>query len=356
MSIYDLIKQDEKEMIVYSINEYAGGNKLVSTDDLPHILREWAYQKNTDDEIDQINLVNLLGGKLIATKEIKYEITEGDLETEIEHLPSYYEFKSEFQRLIDWYIENKVGDPSDYDNYIFGLRLRSLVSLATLAGGEYTGPDLSLVLGNGHVLKLCRGARPLKNIRKFCDSYKDVKPCPHLLQFINEISVVRTSNKGVGDLCISIHPLDYITMSDNANDWESCMSWHQNGCYRQGTVEMMNSPYVVVAYIKSRHNQMRLSYHYDNEQHYWNSKAWRELFVVTNNIVAGIKGYPDTNHTFAKEVLRFIADLAEQNLGIVYDRTTNMAAFPQCHSNKVLPTYFKNGKTLSLYCNFEFVY
>ena len=28
-----------------------------------------------------------------------------------------------------------------------------------------------------------------------------------------------------GTLCLSIHPMDYMTMSDNTYDWSSCMSW-----------------------------------------------------------------------------------------------------------------------------------
>lgn len=39
------------------------------------------------------------------------------------------------------------------------------------------------------------------------------------------------------DIVLSIHPLDYLTMSDNACDWESCMNWYQGGDYRLGTVE-----------------------------------------------------------------------------------------------------------------------
>ena len=43
-----------------------------------------------------------------------------------------------------------------------------------------------------------------------------------------------------GYITLSIHPLDYMTMSDNNCGWDSCMSWQEEGCYRQGTVEMMN--------------------------------------------------------------------------------------------------------------------
>ena len=39
-----------------------------------------------------------------------------------------------------------------------------------------------------------------------------------------------------GTLCLSIHPLDYMTMSDNDSNWTSCMSWKNGGEYRQGTV------------------------------------------------------------------------------------------------------------------------
>lgn len=69
-----------------------------------------------------------------------------------------------------------------------------------------------------------------------------------------------------GKLCLSIHPLDYMTMSDNACDWSSCMSWQEDGCYRMGTVEMMNSPCVIVAYLESSHPM------YFSREATWNSK------------------------------------------------------------------------------------
>jgi hypothetical protein len=64
-------------------------------------------------------------------------------------------------------------------------------------------------------------------------------------------SQILNDKKLSGRLCLSIHPLDYMTMSDNESDWGSCMSWREGGCYRRGTVEMMTSPVVVVAYLKS---------------------------------------------------------------------------------------------------------
>ena len=39
------------------------------------------------------------------------------------------------------------------------------------------------------------------------------------------------NDKKKGYLTISIHPLDFMTMSDNASKWKSCMSWKDQGCY-----------------------------------------------------------------------------------------------------------------------------
>lgn len=99
-------------------------------------------------------------------------------------------------------------------------------------------------------------------------------------------------------LNLSIHPLDYITMSDNCEGWGSCMSWDE-GEYHLGTVEMMNSSSVVVAYIASEHN----------DYCGWNSKIWRKLYIVTPDFVCGIKGYPYEITNIDQEVFKMIAEM-----------------------------------------------
>ena len=64
---------------------------------------------------------------------------------------------------------------------------------------------------------------------------------------INKLSATQDIHT---NLVISISPLDFMTMSDNACNWSSCMSWSKNGCYRAGTLEMMNSNLTVVAYLE----------------------------------------------------------------------------------------------------------
>lgn len=108
-------------------------------------------------------------------------------------------------------------------------------------------------------------------------------------------------------LYLSIHPLDFMTMSDNTNNWESCMSWQQSGCYRAGTVAMMNSPCVLVAYLASS-NLMRYR-GYD-----LNNKKYRQLIIVDEKFLATIRPYPYKSDILDHEILSFIKELYQKNI------------------------------------------
>ena len=126
-------------------------------------------------------------------------------------------------------------------------------------------------------------------------------------------SMLFNSAKMTGNLCLSIHPLDYITMSENDEGWSSCMNWHDEGCYRRGTIEMMNSKYVLVAYVKSENNEIYMG----NDNH-WNSKKWRSLFYLDKDIITSIKGYPYQHPALVKVIIEKLEELAEANLGYMY--------------------------------------
>lgn len=89
------------------------------------------------------------------------------------------------------------------------------------------------------------------------------------------------------------------------------MSWQNGGCYRQGTVEMMNSKCVVVAYLRSATDMQMPGFFSD--KYTWNSKKWRELFIVTPQMIANVKGYPYQNDNLSKYVLAWLKELAEQS-------------------------------------------
>lgn len=127
-------------------------------------------------------------------------------------------------------------------------------------------------------------------------------------EFFTEISRINQSTKFKGTLCLSIHPMDYITMSDTPYGWTSCMSWGDDGEYKRGTMEMLSSPMCVVAYLKGS----------EDLEGYWNGKIWRELFMVTPEIILGVKGYPYHNEIVEEYIMNWLRELAETNCGWKY--------------------------------------
>lgn len=171
-------------------------------------------------------------------------------------------------------------------------------------------------------VKLQNTDKPLKMIKNIFKLYKNVFSNSEWEYIKSQIeqaeliaSKVLNTSKLKGTLCLSIHPMDFMTLSDNGNDWSSCMSWSEEGCYRAGTLEMLNSHNVIVAYLKSS-KTWKPCY---REDYKWASKKWRELFVVTPFLVAGIKGYPYHSSPVETEVIKIISELAKKNWGIEYD-------------------------------------
>lgn len=70
-------------------------------------------------------------------------------------------------------------------------------------------------------------------------------------QFRDRVSLIRTTQRLDADVVLSIHPIDFLSMSDNNSGWTSCMSLVGKGSDRSGVTEYMNSPTAVVAYMES---------------------------------------------------------------------------------------------------------
>jgi hypothetical protein len=96
-------------------------------------------------------------------------------------------------------------------------------------------------------------------------------------------------NSTEGYMCLSVHPLDFISLSDNNYNWTSCLS--AQGEYRGGITSYMCDPSTVIAYIISEDEKCKIYKNCDVE---WYNKKWRELlyFNETYDIVIQSKPYP----------------------------------------------------------------
>lgn len=180
--------------------------------------------------------------------------------------------------------------------------LGSLTGRECLASNYYDGEEFEITTPKGKVIQVQKGCRPVKMIGKILKAFNRLRGYE---TFRIEHSRVLNDKYMTGTLCLSIHPLDYMTMSDNDYDWGSCMSWREEGEHRMGTVEMMNSSTVVVGYLKGE-EPMDL---FEDGEAEWNNKKWRQLFIVDPKIILAVHAYPRKNDVMTQECLDWLRDL-----------------------------------------------
>lgn len=293
MSLFELLSDTEKDMMEKYIDAYLFSNNdgNYRTASLEYIMREWAQQKET--------LFHLFGDQFIISQEVSFTRSEDELSIELDHKLCGY--GSAGHQFIDSYYHDFLdvafdGRRNEWYN------ARDLVNILTLAHNIYEGDTFEVTTLDGKSIKISHGCKVLKVLGKIATAFN--------LKGFEEFRIchsqILNQKKLRGNLCLSIHPLDFMTMSDNECGWSSCMSWAEYGCYRQGTVEMMNSPLMVVAYLTAE-EPMRMP----NTTEKWSNKKWRELFIVDKNIIANVKGYPYRNEDLSKKVLEWLKELAE---------------------------------------------
>jgi hypothetical protein len=82
----------------------------------------------------------------------------------------------------------------------------------------------------------------------------------------------------------------------------------------------MNSGNVVIAYLRAKNDMT-----FEDPNYIWNNKKWRSLFIVENDFIFSIKGYPYENDKLTKESGKFIADIIEEVVGgTIYNRNTEI--------------------------------
>lgn len=228
-------------------------------------------------------------------------------------------FRTEYEQWCsDWYnaalkeIEEKGAVEHNNSAWVTYHDLRELVGCNSLVDNSYFRASFTFPLKNGKKMKVERGQKPMKALAKIAEVYN----IPGFEDFRIAHSQILNEKKFKGNLCLSIHPLDFLTMSDNSNGWGSCMSWEDSGDYRMGVIEMMNSENVIVAYLESSTEYLAFG---NSKEYTWNSKRWRELFIIDEDFMAGIKGYPVWNIALQDEVMNWLIELANKKAIRKYD-------------------------------------
>ena len=305
MELINLISEQEKVAIINRIRGcYSWGHndrygKMASFE---HLFRHWDFNKQ--------GLYEMLSNNLTLTKTISYEKTETEICEGLDEMIIAFR-KAFYQRQGKYSWSTPEEEMIDYSDRLF-----DLIADKAIAKNKYTGPSFSIISAKtGKKIAINSGCKVIRTLSKLVDEFD----LDHEMfeRFRLKHSMALNDACKNAELVLSIHPLDFMTMSDNNHNWESCMSWDNEGCYRQGTVEMMNSNCVVVAYIAGDNKTYKPGYGKDDLQ--WNSKRWRELFIITDDIITGVKGYPYWNRSIEAEVVEWIKELQEVNRGKTYN-------------------------------------
>lgn len=300
-----LSEKDKTKIKTYIYNHSVIGSNYCGNDTF---LAEWAKNKKT--------LFHLLGGRLMYSIPIQYDIT--DCENGIYSTLAKHVFVINYKNFLDTF-------PIEYNTFAF---LYDLINSYTVNNNALNKGYKGRIAGKQHTLVLSEGMKLIKAINKVFSyfseelkNFKDVKELQESYEdFQKQYSILINGSKVNCNLTISIHPLDFLTMSNNDSRWSSCMKWNKEdaGVYHAGTVEMMNSNNVVCCYLESATPYSIGLNPATKEELFWNNKRWRMIAIVTPEIVLQGKEYPFRNTPVTKKILALISELAKTNCGWKY--------------------------------------
>lgn len=127
---------------------------------------------------------------------------------------------------------------------------------------QYMCPQKGIIIPQG-----------MKLLKAFKFFEEDVK-------ILNDIqsaaSMIIQEDKITGILCLSVHPLDFLSLSENTHNWRSCHAL--DGEYRGGNLSYMVDKSTIICYIKSNRDDYLPNF--GNVK--WNSKKWRILLFFSD--------------------------------------------------------------------------
>ena len=308
IDLISLLPEEDKRRIENYIYLY-GINKLDFMG-LEKWLQNWSHSNQ--------KLFKLLGNQFIQKIEYSYEKNRYEIESDFRSLLRTHPFRDSYHEfhhnvIVPLYTDDKISmDARAGFNH-----LTDLINFVE----DKTFYGIKIKLDGKKCLQIPEGTKPMRAFQKIITYFKDEWKFEDFEDFRLKHSLILNDKYVRGKLCFSIHPLDFMTMSDNDSNWSSCMSWTDEGCYHIGTVEMMNSNNVMCCYLEnddSLYNFAKHGTHVDDPLFTWNNKLWRVLAYVTKDIIMAGKAYPYRNKELSIAVIDGIKKLAEDNLNWKY--------------------------------------
>lgn len=165
---------------------------------------------------------------------------------------------------------------------------------------------------------VCNDGEVIKKGTKIIRAFKYFEKDKNVLEYIqNEASMILQEDKIEGYLSFSVHPLDYLSSSENNYNWRSCHSL--DGEYRAGNLSYMLDNSTIVAYLSNGEAQILPNF---PKEVPWNSKKWRVLLYLSNDWAMMFAGreYPFSSQNGINLTLNYFSKLTMDYTKRYYDK------------------------------------
>lgn len=290
MEPYELLTYDDKETLLNYIN-YVGEGCL-HNDTLLDFLSSWNTAKKA--------LLPIFGNQLTIHRTITYETPRDFIKTKVQDVVT--KWTNVFVDKMWSTIRHSAIELHDIEYRYERLWEPDCLVTNVLTFQSWVKGPVDVITPQGNRVRIAAGAKPMRLIGKLARAFGYEKEYE---EFRLEISRCLNTSHLEGELYLSIHPMDYITMSDNDCGWHSCMSWTNNGEYKLGTLEMLGSSYCIVAYLASK-EPFKF-----NGGYTWNNKKWRQLLFIHPAFIAANRHYPYNAEGIEAIAMSWLRELAE---------------------------------------------
>lgn len=281
-----------KEQLLNQINDIfeATGNERQAT---WNVIDEWETRKKS-------KLLNLLNQELIVEKEICFSKTDDEIAEEIYAVNLPERIKNAFRK--EFFNEEDNNFNPLVVSHTAKLMLHTITGGYVLAKGKIDRDYiLEKPLPGVKQTKFQKGTKISRILRLLIDDKEELE------KILVEYSRFFNQAKLKGTLCISIHPIDYLTASLNKCNWRSCFNL-ETGEWKSSLGGLMASPYTMIAYLKAKDDM-------DHNGFVWNNKRWRTYITINDGLDINYfhigKHYPYCNEELENELVNMMNDLLD---------------------------------------------
>lgn len=239
---------------------YPDSEKFITKDSagIQKLIREWASNK-----------MSLIASPLFNNEVIRY-LGEINIAPNVPEEDEDYYISDFISKILDCKLEGKIcqSEWEELTNFFYEQKHGFFINQVI---NDYFISDF--FLDKGRKISRC--------IKYFIKNDKIVKEIQDLYSSYTQKRKIK------GSLYISVHPLDYLSSSENTYHWRSCHAL--NGDYRSGNLSYMLDTASIVCYVKGR-DGAKLPRFPDDVL--WNDKKWRMMIHIQNGFFAFGRQYP----------------------------------------------------------------